>query len=31
VNSAIVLSSAATGLLFSKNLADNTTAKLPKM
>jgi hypothetical protein len=31
VNSAIVLSSAATGWLCSKNLTDNTAAKLPKI
>jgi len=31
VNSAIVLSRAATGWDFSKNLTDNTAAKLPKM
>ena len=31
VNSAIVLSSAATGWLFSKNLTDKTAAKLPKI
>ena len=31
VNSAIVLSSAATGWLFSKNLTDKIAAKLPKM
>ena len=31
VNSAIVLSSAATGWLFSKNLAASTVAKLPKI
>ena len=31
VNSAMVLSSAATGWLFSKNLTDNTAAKLPKI
>ncbi len=31
VNSAIVLSSAATGWLFSKNLTDKIVAKLPKI
>ena len=31
VNSAIVLSNAATGWLFSKNLTDKIAAKLPKM
>ena len=31
VNSAMVLSSAATGWLFSKNLTDKTAAKLPKI
>ena len=31
VNSAIVLSRAATGWLFSKNLSDKIVAKLPKM
>ena len=31
VNSAIVLSSAATGWDFSKNLTDKTAAKLPKI
>ena len=31
VNSAMVLSSAATGWALSKNLTDNTAAKLPKI
>jgi hypothetical protein len=31
VNSAIVLSSAATGWLFSKNLTDKIAARLPKI
>jgi hypothetical protein len=31
VNSAIVLKSAATGWVFSKNFTDSTAAKLPKM
>ena len=31
MNSAIVLSSAATGWLFSKNLTDKTAAKLPNI
>jgi hypothetical protein len=31
VNSAIVLNSAATGLVWSKNLTDKIAARLPKM